>query len=259
MSSDIAYPAITELATPGNPRGTVVLIHGSMDRSDSFRRVTRHLSEWKLVSYDRRGWGKSRPLGGPGTTLADHVADAITILFKLDRSIIVGHSYGGLIALCAVGRRPDLIRAVVAFEPPVRWLPWWPLEAPWERLVRESAVDGPEAAANALHRAVVGHPRIPYSGGQAELAADGAALLTEITDTTLGEPSFDPSTLGPPVVIAAGSDSLPHHRENSRRLAELVPSGRFIEIRGAGHTAHVSHPDKFAELAEYAAMLAEAR
>lgn len=259
MSSDIAHPAITELATSANPRGTVVLIHGSMDRSDSFRLVARHLSEWKLVSYDRRGWGESRSLGGPGTTLSNHVADAITILSKLDRSIVIGHSYGGLIALCAVGRRPDLVRAVVAFEPPVRWLPWWPLQAPWERLIKESAADGPEAVADALYRAVVGRPRIPHRGGQAELAADGAALLTEMTDATLDEPSFDPLTLGLPVVIAAGTDSLPHHRENSRRLAELVPSGHFIEIRGAGHTAHVSHPDKFAELAEYAAMLAETR
>jgi len=162
MSSDIAHPAITELATSGNPRGTVVFIHGSMDRSDSFRRVTRNLPEWKLVSYDRRGWGKSRTLGSPGTTLSNHVADAITILSKLDRAIVVGHSYGGLIALCTVDTRLDLIRAVVAFEPPVRWLPWWPLQAPWERLIRESADDGPEAIADALHRAVVGHPRIPH-------------------------------------------------------------------------------------------------
>ncbi len=259
MSSDIAHPAITELATSGNPRGTVVFIHGSMDRSDSFRLAARHLSEWKLVSYDRRGWGRSRSLGGPGTTLSDHVTDAITILSELDRSIVVGHSYGGLIALCVAGRRADLIRAVVAFEPPVRWLPWWPLQAPWERLIRESAADGPEAVADALYRAVVGHPRIPNPSGQAELAADGVALLTEMTDATLDDPFFDPLTLDLPVVIAAGTDSLPHHRENSRRLAELVQSGHFIEIRGAGHTAHVSHPDKFAELADYAAMLADAR
>ncbi len=259
MSSDIAHPVITELATSENPRGTVVLIHGSMDRSDSFSRVARHLPEWKVVSYDRRGWGKSRPLGGPGTTLSDHVADAIAVLSTLDRLIVVGHSYGGLIALCTAGTCPDLIRAVVAFEPPVRWLPWWPSEAPWERLIRESAADGPEAVAHALYRAVVGHPRIPARRGQAELAADGAALLTEMTDATLDEPSFDPLTLGVPVVTAAGTDSLPHHRENSRRLAELVQAGQFIEIHGAGHTAHVSHPDTFAELAERAAMLTEAR
>ncbi|GAA4550295.1 hypothetical protein GCM10023192_74450 [Amycolatopsis samaneae] len=220
-----------------------------MDRAASFRQTADRLSEWSVIGYDRRGWGRSRTLGDRRTTLADHVGDLIEIAETVREPILVGHSYGGLVALAAAAARPELTRGVVAFEPPVRWLPWWPDEAPWERVVRESAAEGdPAAVANALHRAVAGRPRLPSGSGRADLAADGTALLTEMLDTTLDEPSFDPLDFDVPLVTAAGAESLPHHHETARRLADLVQAGRFVEVPRGRHVAHVTHPARFAEL-----------
>ncbi|BCJ55992.1 hypothetical protein Asp14428_74670 [Actinoplanes sp. NBRC 14428] len=84
----------------------------------------------------------------------------------------------------------------------------------------------------------------------ADLAADGAALLAEMTDPAVDVPFFDPLDFPVRTVAAAGSLSVPHHREVARRLADLLPRGRFVEIADARHAAHVSHPLEFARLVE---------
>ena len=48
-------------ASAGAP--TVVLVHGSLDRAESFRRVMRRLPEFGIVAYDRRGYQGSRGAG----------------------------------------------------------------------------------------------------------------------------------------------------------------------------------------------------
>ncbi|MEU4448482.1 alpha/beta hydrolase [Actinosynnema sp. NPDC050801] len=223
----------------------VVLVHGSLDRHISFRQVAAHLPDWTVVGYDRRGWGGSRALGDATTTLEDHVEDLTTILAAHPGAVVAGHSYGGLVALCAAARSPELVRAVVAYEPPVRWLPWWPPTAPWEQLVRDAEPHGPAAVAEELLRAVTGRPP---ATSRRQLEEDGAALVTEMGDHSLDTPLFDPVALDVPVVVGAGADTLPHHRETALHLAALAPAGRFREIAGAGHAAHVTHPAAFAEL-----------
>lgn len=244
----IARPAVKRIRSAAGA-STVVLVHGTMDHCGSFRRAAEHLSNWERVSYDRRGWATSRGLGI--ATLHAHVEDLVELLDSLDGAVVLaGHSLGGLIALSAAAcAAPQQISAVVAYEPPVRWLPWWPDEAPWERLVRE-APDA-ESAARELINEVAG---MPIAGRRSvpELQADGAALCAEMTDPLLSMPMFDPLTLGVPAIIAAGQRSLPHHIEVAKRLAELLPRGRYVELAGAGHPAHVSHPRQFSALIEAA-------
>lgn len=230
-----------------------MLVHGTMDNSASFRRVIEQLPHWNVVTYDRRGWGNSRhPRTAP--TLADHVNDLLTASeWAGDRPVIAGHSYGGLIALTAAARRLGAFQALVAFEPAVRWLPWWPEEAPWERLVREARADAQAAARNLLTE-IVGAP-LARLRSSTELAEDGAALLTEMLDSSLDVPTFDPLALPTPAVIAAGERSLPHHIEVARRLSELLPRGCYAEFPNAGHAAHVTHPAHFADAVEQAGSL----
>jgi pimeloyl-ACP methyl ester carboxylesterase len=239
-------PLVTLSETPHSAR-TVLLVHGSMDQAASFRLVAQKLTRWTVVAYDRRGWGVGRSVHQLPATMVDHVADLEQIVDKLANPIVVGHSYGALLALCAAARRPDAIRSVVAFEPPVPWLPWWPAEAPWERLVHERSQAGPAQAAAALLAAVNGRPPINATVNS-DLEADGVALMAEMTDPCLNDPAFDPGKLQVPVLTAAGSRSLVHHRESSKRLSHLLPFSQFVEIEGAGHVAHITHAKEFAAL-----------
>ena len=76
----MSYPAALHFttrpaSTPG--AGTVVFVHGSLDRGDSFRRAMRRLPEFTTLAYDRRGYQGSRAggvvdLGGPHRRSARH-------------------------------------------------------------------------------------------------------------------------------------------------------------------------------------------
>jgi pimeloyl-ACP methyl ester carboxylesterase len=253
----MAPPLIT--LNEGTSGDTVLVVHGTMDRCASFRSVARYLPEWTVVGWDRRGWGGSADLGGPATTLDDHVDDLCELAADLPVTVVAGHSYGGLVALCAAARRPDLVPAVVAFEPPVRWLPWWPREAPWDQLARTAS--SPAEAASAMLRSVLGEQAWErlHDSSRAKLLAGGPTLLVEMNDPVQDLPAFDPVELAVAVVTGSGERSQPHHIEVSRRLAALVANGEHVRIAGGGHAAHVSHPRDFADLVCRAAALAGVR
>lgn len=96
----------------------VVLVHGSFGTGAGAFEAQRPLSEdFELLLVDRRGFGAS-----PG---ADELGwktdseDLVALLEELGGAHLVGHSYGGVVCLLAAGARPDLVRSLVAIEPPV--------------------------------------------------------------------------------------------------------------------------------------------
>lgn len=77
-------------------------------------------------------------------------------------------------------------------------------------------------------------------------------LVAEMRSLAEDKPSFDPETVMCPVVVGAGAASLKHHKIVSRRLADLLPHGVYHELADAGHPAHATHPELFAELVQAA-------
>jgi pimeloyl-ACP methyl ester carboxylesterase len=220
----------------------VVLVHGSLDRATSFARVVRRLPDLHVVTYDRRGYHRSRPALPLATSLEDHVADLVAIVDGRP-SVVVGHSYGGDVALGAAVAAPDVVRAVGAYEPPLPWSGWWP-----SRANRESGPEDPGAFAESFFRRVVSDDawnRLPENA-RAERRADGAELVAELMDLRRDHSPIDFASLAAPVVLGRGSRSLPHHRQAIDALVELLPATEVIEFPGAAHGAHISQPDAFA-------------
>jgi pimeloyl-ACP methyl ester carboxylesterase len=56
-----------------------------------------------------------------------------------------------------------------------------------------------------------------------------------------------------PVVAAHGSEARPHHKRATGELAHRAPLGELAVIEGAGHGAHLTHPEAFADLVRRAA------
>jgi pimeloyl-ACP methyl ester carboxylesterase len=230
---------VVERPGPG-PR--VVLVHGSMDRSTSFGRVLKQLADLHVVTYDRHGYGHS-PTDRPHDSLDGHVGDLIAIVAGR-RCAVVGHSYGGDVALLAAVERPDLIAAVGAFEAPMPWAPWWPAQSAGGAAV---AAESPEDAAEAFMRKVVGDriwSRLPRPTREAR-RAEGATLLAEM-HSIRGRAPFELTDVGVPVVAGYGTVSEQRHQESAARLAGAVPDGELHAIEGASHGAHLSHPAEFA-------------
>jgi pimeloyl-ACP methyl ester carboxylesterase len=225
----------------------VILVHGSLARGSTFSRVVRRLSDLHVVSYDRRGYGKSRgirPLG----IMEDHVADLLELVGR-GPAVVVGHSYGGDVALGAAIEAPAAVVAVGAYEPPLSWEEWWPTRS------RNRAEEDPAQFAEGFFRRMVGDPDVwdrLSEQARAELRADGPALMAELTSLRSSPAPFDIAELAVPAVFARGTDSRWHHRQAVEELHRLVPGSGLVDIAGAAHGAHLSHPAAFAEFVRQA-------
>jgi pimeloyl-ACP methyl ester carboxylesterase len=224
----------------------VVLVHGSMDRSAAFARCRRHLRDLHVVVYDRRGYGRSAGLGAPD--IDGHADDLIAVIDGRP-CVVVGHSIGGLFALVAAQRAAPPIRAVGAFETPMPWVGWWPADSAGGAATIGAGGGDPAAVAERFMRRMIGDERwegLPEGTKEAR-RVEGAALLAELVSMRSGRAAYDIGEIRVPVVAGRGSESRPHHIRTAETLAELAGQrgGAFV-VEGAGHGAHVSHPEQFA-------------
>ena len=230
--------------------GTVVLlVHGAMDRSASFTRLARRLAEAadpdgpevSVVAYDRRGYDHSLALG-PGT-IDQHARDLAAVVDDLapSRVVVLGHSLGGTVAVRAVDRGLDPF-AVAVFESPLPQLPSYRNDLAAAAL--EAATSGgPPAAAERFSRAVLGDrawERLRPEVRSARLA-EGAALCAELGSLAdLPELTWPPAR---PAAVGRGELSGDHYRDTAAESAQLLGGGGVTVLAGAGHGAHLSHPD----------------
>lgn len=111
------------LAYEINGSGTVplVLVHGSWVSRRSWDPVLQGFAQsCRVLWYDRRGHSESERPTKQGSVHED-VADLAALIEHagLAPAWVVGSSFGGSIALRLAGTRPELVRGVLAHEPPL--------------------------------------------------------------------------------------------------------------------------------------------
>ncbi len=96
-------------------RPRVLLVHGSVVNGDATWAAQRPLAErFELVVPNRRGFPP-----GPDVDSVDYEDEAVWFeQFMEPGTHLVGHSYGGVIALLAAARRPERLRSLTVIEPP---------------------------------------------------------------------------------------------------------------------------------------------
>lgn len=85
----------------------VLLVHGAQRTLEDWVPVLQHLSGIRAVAFDLRMHGRSGTLAA--ATLDDFVRDIDTVVreFGLSRPLVVGHSFGGVLALQDASGHPD--------------------------------------------------------------------------------------------------------------------------------------------------------
>ena len=238
----------------------VALVHGAMDRSGGMLRVRRALqASCRVLRYDRRGYARSLA-AGPAASF-DQQVDDLAGLLRGRTAVLAGHSLGAVVCLALAAHRPDLARAVLAYEAPAMWASWWPAPPdPTGAGGGDGRADtAAEDAAERFLRRMIGDDnwlRLPPTT-RAERRAEGRTLLAELQSVRPPAPApYDPADVAVPVVAAFGSESRPHHMRATEELARAVPHGELHVIDGASHGAHLSHPAEFADLVRRALELA---
>jgi len=226
---------------------TVVLVHGTMDRSSSFNRVRKRVDGFRVVTYDRRGYGRSVELGPP-VGFGQQVDDLLDVVGD-EPALVFGHSYGGTIALGAAAEATGSIVGIVTYECPLPWMDWWPAGSAGAAAVASAAE--PEEAGEAFMRRMIGDARWERLPARTRRArrAEGATLVAEIAQLRPPHPvPFDLADVAVPVVAAHGTEGAPHHARAAQAVAESVP-GALLEVTdGAGHGVHLTHAGEVAAL-----------
>lgn len=239
-------------ASSDSAEPTVVFVHGSMGRRSVFSDVIDRLPDVRCVAYDRRGYGSSIAVSGP-YSVSSNVSDLEYVIetcvspspSSSDQVVLVGHSFGGVVALALATRRPDLVRAVAVYESPMSWEPWWSTSSGGAMAARTR--HDPERAAEEFMVRFIGRRRWDSlsDATKARRRAEGVALTEELSDLRLG-PAYRVDDIGCSIVSAVGSQAAPHLRRGAELLAARTAGSELVVLDGAGHGAPHDRPDEFA-------------
>jgi pimeloyl-ACP methyl ester carboxylesterase len=238
----------------------VVFLHGLPGTAQDFDAVAARLRDRHTVAFDRPGFGFS---SGGYHPLDEQLATIRTLISSLGlgRVVLVGHSYGGTLALAYAEQRPRDVRGLVLVDAAaagehsdfisraqsrvVQFLSW-PIvqpvaDATFSQLLRTASAKGVDSAAfdpddvdpDHEHRVLALNMRHDdldaYAGEQ--LHADG--VFADV-DRRL-------AAIGAPAVVVHGAKDRFVAPEHGRRLAALLPHAHLAVVSG-GHMAPYVHP-----------------
>ena len=236
----------------------VVCLHSNASSSSQWRALMKRLApSHRVVAIDAIGAGKSSPWpDDSGPTLSDEAAFIEPVLAATEQPfVLIGHSYGAAIALVAALARPERIRALVLYEPPLIAL--LEEEAPGQDASLELRRAAGDAAASVAvgDRAGAALRFIDYWMGTGSFEAMPAARQAPIAA------SMDPiarwaralveeptplaafRALAMPVLFMVGSESPASSRAVARLLVKTLPNVTAMTCEGLGHMGPVTHPD----------------
>ena len=220
----------------------VVLIHGSLDRAVGMARLARETATLATtVRFDRRGYNDRWDHPGPFDVEGN--VDDVHAIVGHRPCILIGHSYGGIIAVATAVRLGTQVLGVSTYESPLSWLPWWPVNTAGQRGIDAGA----DAAAESFMVAMIGRDhweRLPERTRN-ERRREGRALVGELSQLREGPP-WDPTLVRCPVLFGVRSDAPEHQARAAEWMHEHLPDARVVDIHGADHGAHLSHPRQFA-------------
>jgi pimeloyl-ACP methyl ester carboxylesterase len=258
-----------EATGQGDP---LVLVHGGWSDHDNWRPVVPGLAEsFLVVAYDRRGHGQSER--GRQETRTDQEDDLAGLIQALDRgpAHIAGTSFGGSIALGLAARRPELVRSVIAHEPPLMSVVagdpavealMADVEGRMRAVLAGVARGDVEAAARQFVEEVALGP-----GAWEQLPAPLRATMIDSAPAVFAEQqdanwaSVDPVELSGiklPTLLTQGDESPPWFPAIVAKLGEAIESAKVLTYSGAGHAPHLTHPDDYlAGVTDFLARLPE--
>ncbi len=232
----------------------VVLVPGTLSDFRIWMNQVEPFSQHnRVLAYSRRyNWPNSAPGTGADGSMQRQVEDLAALIngMGLAPAHIVGHSYGGSIALFLALRHPEMARTLVLAEPGV----WTALEnVPGMEADVKARQDFTAAAAQA------------FASGDAErvaktlldFVAPGVNPPSEIHSMFVsnvpaakveGGARFtceDARTITVPTLVLTGDRSPVFFRHMAEIVARCVPGAELARIPGASHPMQLMNPQAF--------------
>ena len=244
-------------ALSASARQTVICLHSSASSGRQWDAVVAALSPAHavvapaLLGYDvRTPWPVEQ-----GVTLDDEAAALEPMLDAAGGAVhLLGHSYGGAVALQLALRRPDAVASLTLYEP-VRFALLFGhpvVAAAGDDIVRVGRGIGTLTRAGHTHAAAARF--VDYWSGDGAWQALSksrqdaiAARMTKVRaefEALFADavPASAYEALRMPVRVLRGDASPEPARAVAARLSGLLPLATLVTLRGGGHMQPVTHP-----------------
>ncbi|GAA0265007.1 alpha/beta fold hydrolase [Halobacterium noricense] len=255
----------------------LVLVHGTSARKESFRDLVPHLADdFEVVTYDRRGRGRSsaseqredaEQASGEGRSLSNHssgqrpredggaassdsdeyrfereVEDLRAVVESVgDAPIVLGHSFGGLVALEAAAGL-DIDRLVL-YEPSI--LVGEHHDGDLAERIRARLADGDRVDAVEVFLDAVGAADLLPQPAVAQAAGIVGTVAREIE--VVEDYDLDDPETGVPTLLVLGEQGPEHLREGVEVLDSALAETERAELAGVGHLGINTAPEQLAD------------
>jgi pimeloyl-ACP methyl ester carboxylesterase len=235
---------------------TVVCLHSSMSHGGQWRALVNRLEgEFKVITPNLLGYSGANDDFCAQLRLEHEVA---AVMRQVDATTgpvhLVGHSFGGAVALRLASMYPERIASLTLYEPV------------WFALLFENGVNNDEVREiDRVQKALASNTRFGQLRGAQEFIdywADGDGWthlsvpqqerLASLTSKAAAEfgalMAAAPATqelyrLNIPVRLLCGTKTRSSARQISELLAEIVPGVEYFRLDGLAHMAPVTHAD----------------
>ena len=232
----------------------VVLVHSSGLGASQWERMIDAIGPgYRVLAPDLSGYGRSS-VARPGSNALRQDAEIVGSILELagEGAHLVGHSYGGAVALLA-GRSAHRLASITLVEPVVAdllrvsdsteaaaeleaqtdgfldalesadprtglkaFVDYWNAEGAWDQLSSEA------------------HARLVSSAKKISMEVRGVAF-TDIA-------SFALDTIEQPVLVLTGMETRKAPKRMSELITKALPSATHRFVPGAGHMSPLTHP-----------------
>ena len=228
----------------------VVLLHGAfMDRRSWDRQVAAFSKQLRVVRLDMRPFGEStlprEPYSVPDDVrlLLDHL--------KIDRAHMMGHSFGGGVALDFALLYPTRVSSLVlvgagpsGFTPPDD-----------ERKAAMAIFAAVKQGDEAIVSAWIAHPMWSVARERPQIREELAAITRRnLAPFRMTAPPYRPLTppavgrlaeVTAPTLVIVGDRDTPGNQQASALLAKQISGAKSLVIPGADHAVPLAWPEAF--------------
>lgn len=234
---------------------TVICLHSSASSAQQWRNLSREWSGFNVLTPNLVGYGGKSWQSSDVHTMADEVHAIGNVMSSCPGPVhLIGHSFGGAVAILVALENPLQIRSLTVFEPVLFPLLYaageasgqeiWLLQTGVRRLVQ---IGNHRAAAELFVDYWSGEGAFQNLSARArenvialtpKVAAEFTALISNpISDADL-------RSLRVPTLLLYGEDSPASTRDITRLLAGILPCRQLLGFDGLGHMGPMEDPDR---------------
>ncbi|MCP3803942.1 alpha/beta hydrolase [Allokutzneria sp. A3M-2-11 16] len=229
----------------------IVALHGTFGRGRTFADLASRLAPaYRVIALDQRGHGLSQRGGAFGRD--EFVGDTAEFIrhLGLQRTIVLGHSLGGVNAYQLAARHPELVRALAVADigavtdstevpNPIVDVSGWPRTAASREELEASYLELGLPAPDYFLDSVV------EEDGQWRMAFDHDDMMAT-QHCNLGSWWEDWTSSTCPALLVRAANSSLLLRAMAERMARQRPDTTLVELPGTGHWLYQDDPAGFA-------------